>query len=368
MKTLRLLTLCLILSSAAQAQKSLTGLWTGTLTNDSSHALRKEQPFELALTEYRGKVYGYSRSSFVFHDTLFYIIKRVKGKIENGVCEVTDDDILTTNFPVRPDKGVRTTYTFLQKEEDSTWHLDGRWKTNKTKLFFALTGGIDLHAEKNLDNSKLFPHLEELGKADDVAFYKEAKTPAPVIARNDPPKSSATENKKSEKPVEKKEPVVTAKTNKEEKKTTTTASKPPETVKPAEVAKTLPVAPPVVAGPAAMLKERSNGLPQVVTFKSDSLVLALYDNGEIDGDTVSLLFNGEVIIAKQMLKASALKKTIYLPAGVDESTLLLYAENLGKYPPNTGLLVIHDGEETYQLRFSADLQQNASIIFRRKKD
>jgi hypothetical protein len=47
--------------------------------------------------------------------------------------------------------------------------------------------------------------------------------------------------------------------------------------------------------------------------------------------------------------------------------LVLYAENLGKYPPNTGLLVVHDGEDTYQVRFSADLQQNASVVFRRKK-
>lgn len=369
MKTLRLLTFCLILSSAAQAQKSLTGLWTGTLTNDSIHALRKEQPFELALTEYKGKVYGYSRSSFIFHDTLFYIVKRVRGKIENGICEVTDDNILTTNFPTRPDKGVRTTYTFYQKEEDSTWRLDGRWKTNKTKMFFALTGGIDLHAEKNLDNSKLFPHLEELGKADDLAFYKEAKTPAPVTAKNEPAKSAAAENKKSESPAEKKETAVITKTDKEEKKTPLPVSKPVEPVKQTTIVKTTPVeAPPAPSGPAAMLKERSNGTPQVVTYKSDSLVLALYDNGEIDGDTVSLLFNGEVIIAKQMLKASALKKTIYLPVGVEESSLLLYAENLGKYPPNTGLLVIHDGEETYQLRFSADLQQNASIIFRRKKN
>ena len=54
--------------------------------------------------------------------------------------------------------------------------------------------------------------------------------------------------------------------------------------------------------------------PQVVIFKSDSLELALYDNGEVDGDTVSVLLNGEIILAKQGLKASAIKKTIYIPA------------------------------------------------------
>jgi len=62
------------------------------------------------------------------------------------------------------------------------------------------------------------------------------------------------------------------------------------------------------------------------------------------------------------------RKTIYIPAGKEDSlTLVLYAENLGKYPPNTGLLVVHDGEDVYQVRFSADLQQNAAVIFKRKR-
>jgi hypothetical protein len=79
------------------------------------------------------------------------------------------------------------------------------------------------------------------------------------------------------------------------------------------------------------------------------------------------LLNGEILLARQGLKASAIKKTIYIQPGEDEVSLVLYAENLGKYPPNTGLLAVHDGEDVYQLRFSADLQQNAAVVFRRKK-
>ena len=97
-------------------------------------------------------------------------------------------------------------------------------------------------------------------------------------------------------------------------------------------------------------------------------MLSLYDNGEVDGDTVSVLMNGEIILAAQGLKTSAIKKTIYMQPGTDEVLLVLYAENLGKYPPNTGLLVIYDGDDRYQVRFSADLQQNASVIFRRKRN
>ena len=45
----------------------------------------------------------------------------------------------------------------------------------------------------------------------------------------------------------------------------------------------------------------------------------------------------------------------------------MYAETLGSIPPNTGLLVIRDGQDTYEIRFSGDLQKNAGILLRRRK-
>ena len=118
---------------------------------------------------------------------------------------------------------------------------------------------------------------------------------------------------------------------------------------------------------AAYVAERITEAPQYVNYVSDSLVLILYDNGEVDGDTVSVLLNGSMFMEKQGLKTAAIKKTIYITPGNEELTLILYAENLGRYPPNTGLLVIYDGEDRHQLRFSADLKKNASVVFRRKK-
>ena len=119
---------------------------------------------------------------------------------------------------------------------------------------------------------------------------------------------------------------------------------------------------------AAVVEGRKSEFSQEVLFKSDSLQIAIYDNGVVDGDTVSVFMNGEVIMAKQGLKSSAIKKTIYLTPGKDEEfTLVLFADNLGLYPPNTGLLVVRDGNDIYNLRFSADFQKNAGVIFRRKK-
>jgi hypothetical protein len=398
MKTLKLLGILLLFPLVFHAQRSLTGLWTGSLTNDST-TVRKDQSFEIALTQYKEKVYGYSRSAFIVNDTLFYVVKRVKGTINGTICEVKDEEIISYNFPGRIDKGVKVTYTFTLNQLDTTWQLAGNWKTNKTKNYYSIAGKTDLKEEKNIDNSKIFPHLEELNVANDVAFYKESKQPVPVIAatKTEAIKPTAKEKEKTkepeviakkEKPVKKKEEPAVVKPTESVAKTQTlktAAPTPNEPVK--EVVKVTPpkkeeivttvvnpatapapvaTAKPIIAAAAAFVAERKIAAPQIVAFASDSLELALYDNGEIDGDTVSVLLNNEVILAKQGLKASAIKKTIYVQPGTNEITLVLYAENLGKYPPNTGLLVVHDGEEVYQIRFSADLTQNAAIIFKRK--
>jgi hypothetical protein len=490
--------------------QSLTGLWTGALSNDSA-TVRKDQLFELVLTEYRGKVYGYSRSEFIVNDTLYYIVKRVKGTIQGDVCEVTDDDIISYNFRGRLDKGVKVTSTFRRNGNDSTWYLAGTWKTNATKKYYSVTGKIDLGQEKDLTASKLFPHLEELKIADEIAFYRERQEGLPVVKiakpqrvqteytfNNDPAPAIAisapdlqrtepdpvipdlkkpdnslarTETKKIstgktavaiavpnlqrtepdpvipdlKKPdnslarTETKEieadpiapkpsasgntaalnkPVVTTKeknaaaiekaatkTNSREtakqpqaennnrpmaSNTVSKANPPannneikkpgahPVTQNTSTAAVVTPAAAPVVNAPKKSIDEltkhvttiagRKSEFSQVVDFKSDSLVLSLYDNGEIDGDTVSVIMNGETIMAKQGLKASAIKKTIYINPGHQEDfTLVLFADNLGKYPPNTGLLVVHDGEDIYHLRFSSDFQKSTGIVFRRKK-
>lgn len=395
MKTYKLLFFFLFLPLVFHAQHSLTGLWTGTLSNDST-SIGKDQTYEIALTQYKEKVYGYSRRTFIVHDTLFYMVKRVRGSIDGDVCEIKDNEILSNNFPGRLDKGVKVTITFRMNKVDTTWRLAGDWKTNKTKNFYSLSGKIALAEETNLDNSKIFPHLEELKLADDIAFYKQYKNPPVVESKKIPgtkqplpdPDTKLAKKDKDKKPAapvpaKTPEPVASVKKVEEEKSlpparkdigteeknsSSATITSPVSKVN-TEVAKPIIPPPPSVTIPiaAAFVTERKTVAPQIVQFSSDSLELSLYDNGEVDGDTVSVLLNGEIILAKQGLKTSAIKKTIFIAPGTNEINLVLYAENLGKYPPNTGLLVVHDNDDVYQIRFSADLQQNAAIIFRRKK-
>lgn len=423
MRTFVLISLFVGAALTGRAQKSVTGLWTGTLTNDSTTA-RQDQSFEIALTQYKEKVYGYSRRTFIVNDTLYYVLKRVKGKVNGDVCEVTDDEYISYNFPGQVDKGVKVTYYFHLNQHDSTWSLDGRWSTNRVKRnFYAMGGTVAMREETNLDNSKLFAHMEELRIAKEVPFYAAYKAPPapPVTTPSGKPvaKPANTELARNEKQAPKQEePKPQNNTSKEDKKESVAlntpvenkehgpeqkqaSSKKAEVSNPAPAVITKPASTETVSAPvsnkstqepnaitspvsvntipavnnntprtpvaAEFVHERSTVAPQLVSFRSDSITLALYDNGEIDGDTVSVLLNDEIILARQGLKASAIKKTIKIPADKDEVKLVLYAENLGRYPPNTGLLVVHDGDDVYQLRFTADLQQNAVIVFKRKQ-
>jgi hypothetical protein len=119
---------------------------------------------------------------------------------------------------------------------------------------------------------------------------------------------------------------------------------------------------------AAEISKRKLETIRTVEITEDSLVFSLYDNGTVDGDTVSVLLNGQVIMPRVGLLVTAISKTIYLtPEMGDSISVVLYAENLGSIPPNTGLLVIHDGPKIYEIRFSGDLSKNSKIILIRKK-
>ena len=186
--------------------QSLNGVYTGVLSNDST-TIRRDQSFEMALTEYKGKVFGYAYSTFIINDTLYYIVKRVKGKVEGDICEVEDDEVITHNFPQKPEKKVFVTYTLRRNASDSIWRLDGNWKTNlvqKRKYgYYAISGKVETKEEKDLSKSKLYEHLGDLDLQKTLAFSK--------------PKENTPE-KKPEKVKEDKDAVAKNTVKKEEKK------------------------------------------------------------------------------------------------------------------------------------------------------
>jgi len=100
---------------------------------------------------------------------------------------------------------------------------------------------------------------------------------------------------------------------------------------------------------------------------NSSLRLELYDNGQIDYDSVSLFFNNKLILPKTMLTHKAIRLTIQLDPDLEFNELSMFAENLGMIPPNTAALIVYDGKTRYETLLSSDLSKSATLKLKRKK-
>lgn len=187
MKKLTVLLATLFVFFTADAQQILAGIYSGSMYNDSTKMLQK---YELALSEYRGKVFGYSYVTFVVNDTFYYGIRRVKGyKNDKNELVLTDEELLANNFPESPAKRVKRTATFPLAQEDTITNLSGTWQTNRTRQYYSVGGATKTERSVDSAQSPLVAHLKELKIIADQPTYQEA-----VVAKAKPKK----EEKKNE--------------------------------------------------------------------------------------------------------------------------------------------------------------------------
>ena len=94
--------------------------------------------------------------------------------------------------------------------------------------------------------------------------------------------------------------------------------------------------------------------------------LSIISDTEFYGKTFNNVIGGGSY-TKHRLTEKAIHHTLYIAPGQDSLQIVMYAENLGLIAPNTGLLVIQDGDARYEVRFSGDLQKNSAIVLKRKR-
>jgi hypothetical protein len=127
----------------------------------------------------------------------------------------------------------------------------------------------------------------------------------------------------------------------------------------------------VVAAPRLQETEAFDQREKIFTKElevtNSSLRLELYDNGEIDYDSVSLFFNNKRILPKTMLTHRAIRITIELDPNLEYNELSMFAENLGMIPPNTGALIVYDGKTRYETLLTSDLSKSATLRIKKKK-
>jgi len=287
--------------------QDITGTWSGfLLVNDA------KVPYELVISGDKKNLSGYSMLTFTFDGVENVGVKTMEIKIKRASIAIEDGELIYDNYTT-PSRRVKLYGTLVWVGRDSNMTLAGTLTTRSLDMRALnennFKGQIKLQ-RKPPSRSKLISKLDEMGLAEKLSFIRPAVKKEVVAA-----------------PVKEKETIIT--TSRE-------------------------------------VVKRETEVIRTVLFKSDSLVLSLYDNGEIDGDTVSLVLNGNIILSKQGLTDKAIRKTISASEIGDSSKLVLYAENLGRIPPNSGLLILQDGNERYQIRFSGDLQKNSAVILRRR--
>lgn len=436
MKYLLSLTIFLLPAVVFAQQTDITGLWKGEIYVDST---KQTLPYEIAVTEEKGKLKGYSRIVFTEDGVEEAGFENITLTINGNKVTINDEGFFEHNFTKKPPKRVKKEMNLVLTTTDTEMTLQGKWQTNRTRFYLVATGTALLKRKKDFQESALFKKLDSLKLADKLSFTK-APPVEPVVAKKETapqpkpepipepvqepepqvltaigkpklsllpvPKTRQQSIAKVERPSKQKKqlydllakkvvfkPVVTD-VAVEEKNQPTEKLAPPKPVAkpaPAPVAKApdkkpepvtvkpeapkpgvppvvQPVIAPSVTQGAAEIDKRVTKSDQSFYFQSDSLVLTLYDNGDVDGDTVTVLMNGNIIFSKVLLTTKANTKTVYITPEMDSVNLVMYAESLGEIPPNTGLLIVNDGNKRYDVRFSADLKTNAAIILRRRKD
>jgi hypothetical protein len=99
--------------------------------------------------------------------------------------------------------------------------------------------------------------------------------------------------------------------------------------------------------------------------KVDSGVIRLdfYDNAQVDGDSITVTLNNNVIASHQKLGIQPITLEIKVDKEHPEQEITMVAENLGSIPPNTALLIVTAGKMRYQLFLTSDKQKSAQVRF-----
>ena len=111
-----------------------------------------------------------------------------------------------------------------------------------------------------------------------------------------------------------------------------------------------------------VIETRSNPVIKQITTEETELTIELYDNGEIDGDTVSIYNNNELVVSRAGISTRPVTVKIKVDKSNPHHELVMVADNLGRIPPNTSLMVITAGKKRYEIFISSSEQKNAKVL------
>ena len=118
-------------------------------------------------------------------------------------------------------------------------------------------------------------------------------------------------------------------------------------------------------GSIVLHRIRESAFKEVPELNVDTGTLRLdfYDNGMVDGDSITVLVNKQVVLSHQRLTAKPITSYVKVDLQHTFQEIEMVAENIGTIPPNTALLIVTSGEKRYRLFLSSTESKSAKVRF-----
>jgi hypothetical protein len=117
---------------------------------------------------------------------------------------------------------------------------------------------------------------------------------------------------------------------------------------------------------AALIPEpiltRANPVVKQIETMAGDITIDLYDNGIIDGDTVSIYHNNELIMSRAALSDMPITVKVKIDPQHPHHEIVMVAENLGSIPPNTSLMIVTESNKRSEVFISSSKQKNAKVV------
>jgi len=353
------------LSSLSSFSQKINGQWRGYFDSKGDIVLSGSNNTEYVLElEINGTdVSGFSYS--YFQNRRYYVICKLEGNYYKASksIKVIETERIKGNTPADFLDCFQIHYLSYQKEENEE-QLVGKWLTapgqrsncgDGSTTLTRRTLNKDLSTFKAPTRNITKPAVTSTVKKTDQVKNTDKKVAPPV---NKTTATNITTPKKTE-------------LNTKKPSTTTKPAKLPTITKTESVIEETPKAtkqlPNKIEGiniyPGINFEKRNTDVLKSIEIEKETFSVTLYDNGEVDGDSVSVFYNGKLILSHQRLSEKPITFVLDATTGNDVNELTMYAENLGEIAPNTALMVVKDGENRYEVRIASDLKNSGTIHF-----
>ncbi len=344
-------------SSFAVSAQDFSGQWKGDFLDKSTKYMGwggDKCEYVLDLETKGNKVTGFSYTYFSEGGKKYYTICRLTGTLDKKkkYVEVTEVERTKTNVPAEVNNCFQVHRLSFFKTTGGDETLEGDWipaPNQKGNCGY----GVTTLSRRSL--TKSYPGFKNPAvKSNTQASAGTRKLPD-LADKNKKPATSAI-----------------AKPNTANPKTATAKAAVPNgdsflKKKEYKDEALVTMTPQTMRTPGLRYEKRNTSILKTIEVESDLVKIDLYDNGEVDGDSISLFLNGKLLLSRKKLTTAPISIRLPLEELEEENELVMYAENLGTIPPNTALMVVTDGSKRYEVRITSDLQKNGTIRFIKKK-